>query len=104
MQVFKWLRLTLVLMCLVWGTPWKCHFHEMVIGRQLSSDYPATEATLQAVRSQMSIQHEATLQAMWAQMSIQHEATLQAVQTQARLLTAHLGSPHSEAPAVSINC
>ena len=106
MQIYKWLTLTSVLMCLMCGKPWNWHSDKMIISRQLSSHHAATEATLQAVR---------------AQLDTQHEATLQAVQAQARLLAAHLGGPlptehltawrsntwdppHSEAPAVSISC
>ena len=110
MQVNNWLMLIMVLICLMCGTPWKWYTDKMVTGRQLSSDYAATEAALQAVVAQLSSQQaasEATLQAVVAQLSTQQaisKATLQAVRAQDRLLTAHLDPPHSKAPAVSINC
>ena len=127
MQVYKWLTLIPVLICLMCGQPWNWHSDKVVIGRLRSSHHAATKATLQAVVAQLSSHHaatEATLQAVRAQLTSQQaacKATLQAVQVQARLLAAHVGGPvpaeqlaawrfitndppHSEAPAVSIDC
>ena len=127
MQANRWLTVTAMVMCLMCGQPWNWYSDEVVLGRQLSSAYAATEATLQAVRVQLSDHHaatDATLQAVRAQLGTQQavsEAALQAVQEQARLLAAHVGGPvpaeqltgghsitwdppHSEAPAVSLNC
>ena len=114
MQVYTWLTLTSVLICLMFGKPWTWYSDEMVMSRQLSSRIAATETTLQALQAQLSTQHEATLQAVRAQLSGHHaateatlqavraqlsaqqaafEATLQAVRAQARLLAAHSGGP-----------
>ena len=106
MQVKKWLTVTAMVMCLMCSQPWNWHADRLIIAHQLSSHQIATEATLQAVRAQLAIQHEATLQAL------QEQARLLAAHVGGSVLTEHLTAwhpttddpPHSEAPAVSINC
>ena len=105
MQAVKWLTLTLVLLCLMCGTPWNWLSDEMVVGPQLRSRLAATEATLQAVRTELGIQHEATLQA------VRGQARLLAGHSEGPLPTEQLTFGHSftrdppcsRTPAVSIN-